>query len=331
MNPRRPPQTAVPREPNLNTHTSRGVQGAQAHTAVRTMVRLTEKLVLEKTKCSSLYGVRNVNLWGCSLTDVDVVARMPNLESLSLSVNKLASLRVFARCANLVDLHLRKNDIADLDEVRFLVGLERMRTLWLCDNPCALEPNYRMRVIAMLPSLLVLDGDEVTLEERRAAETTPGLMTLPSPNARSSPGISPGSVRAHDDDARSERTVNADRAVKDANARAHELAARNQLAGLGMPSGGYHPNYAPSQRAFSVADMPLGHVGQGPRSEAAMSLAAEMDSRHSPKFRQSPKGGTNGNANNVLYAVVALLGELDGEGLRIVRGECDERLRGGRY
>ena len=141
------------------------------------MVRLTEKLVLEKTKCSSLYGVRNVNLWGCSLTDVDVVARMPNLESLSLSVNKLASLRVFARCANLVDLHLRKNDIADLDEVRFLVGLERMRTLWLCDNPCALEPNYRMRVIAMLPSLLVLDGDEVTLEERRAAETTPGLMT----------------------------------------------------------------------------------------------------------------------------------------------------------
>ena len=62
-----------------------------------------------------------------------------------------------------------------------------------------------------------------------------------------------------------------------------------------------------------------------------MSLAAEMDSRHSPKFRQSPKGGTNGNANNVLYAVVALLEELDGEGLRIVRGECDERLRGGRY
>ena len=54
------------------------------------MVRLTEKLVLEKTKCSSLYGVRNVNLWGCSLTDVDVVARMPNLESLSLSVKKLA-------------------------------------------------------------------------------------------------------------------------------------------------------------------------------------------------------------------------------------------------
>ena len=37
------------------------------------MVRLTEKLVLEKTKCTSLYGVRNINLWGSSLDDVDVV------------------------------------------------------------------------------------------------------------------------------------------------------------------------------------------------------------------------------------------------------------------
>ena len=94
----------------------------------------------------------------------------------------------------------------------------------------------------------------------------------------------------------------------------------------------------PSQRA---ADMPLGNAGGGgggARSEAAMSLAAEMDSsRHSPKG-PSPGGRGVGasfaggrNSNNVLYAVVALLGELDGEGLRIVRGECDERLRGGRY
>ena len=169
------------------------------------MVRLTEKLVLEKTKCTSLFGVRNINLWGSSLDDVEVVQRMPNLESLSLSVNRLASLRVFARCPNLVDLHLRKNDIADLDEVRFLVGLDRLRTLWLCDNPCALEPNYRMRVIAMLPSLLVLDGDEVTLDERRAAETAPDVF-LPSPGAaRSSPEPSPGSTRGDHDDARSER------------------------------------------------------------------------------------------------------------------------------
>ena len=303
---------------------------ARTPRVVCTMVRLTEKLVLEKTKCTSLFGVRNINLWGSSLDDVEVVQRMPNLESLSLSVNRLASLRVFARCPNLVDLHLRKNDIADLDEVRFLVGLDRLRTLWLCDNPCALEPNYRMRVIAMLPSLLVLDGDEVTLDERRAAETMPDVF-LPSPGAsRSSPEPSPGSTRGDHDDARSERTVNADRAVRDANARSYELAASRQLAGLG-PIGGHH---VPSQRA----DMPLGNLGGaggGARSEAAMSLAAEMDSsRHSPKG-PSPGRGVGApagrNSNNVLYAVVALLGELDGEGLRIVRGECDERLRGARY
>ena len=69
--------------------------------------------------------------------------------------------------------------------------------------------------------------------------------------------------------------------------------------------------------------MPLGHVGQGPRSEAAMSLAAEMDSRHSPKFRQSPKGGTNGETRTtVLYAVVAFAG---GAG----RGRAEDRAGGG--
>ena len=39
------------------------------------MVRLTEKLVLEKTKCTSLYGVRNINLWGSSLDDVDELVK----------------------------------------------------------------------------------------------------------------------------------------------------------------------------------------------------------------------------------------------------------------
>ena len=288
------------------------------------MVRLTEKLVLEKTKCTSLFGVRNINLWGSSLDDVEVVQRMPNLESLSLSVNRLASLRVFARCPNLVDLHLRKNDIADLDEVRFLVGLDRLRTLWLCDNPCALEPNYRMRVIAMLPSLLVLDGDEVTLDERRAAETMPDVF-LPSPGAaRSSPEPSPGSTRGDHDDARSERTVNADRAVRDANARSYELAASRQLAGLG-PIGD-----TTCRRERRTCPGNRGRR-RGARSEAAMSLAAEMDSsRHSPKG-PSPGGLRGGrNSNNVLYAVVALLGELDGEGLRIVRGSATSAC-GGRY
>ena len=41
--------------------------------------------------------------------------------------------------------------------------------LWLCDNPCAETPNYRARVIQMLPHLVKLDNEEIGEEERRAA------------------------------------------------------------------------------------------------------------------------------------------------------------------
>ena len=54
------------------------------------------------------------------------MTKMPLLEMLSLSVNQLSTLRPFARCAKLTELHLRKNEIADLDELRHLVGLRRV-------------------------------------------------------------------------------------------------------------------------------------------------------------------------------------------------------------
>ena len=80
---------------------------------------------------------------------------MLNLESLSLSVNRVASLRVFANRAKM-DLHLRKTDIADLDEVR-LVGLDRLRTLWLCDNRVRWSSRLH-RVGVRMRLLLLLDG-----------------------------------------------------------------------------------------------------------------------------------------------------------------------------
>lgn len=72
-------------------------------------MKLEEQYVLSKTKATSLADVRNLNLWGNGITDVSVrmhtkrvwvvslysrnvflqvVARMPNVEVLSLSVNR---------------------------------------------------------------------------------------------------------------------------------------------------------------------------------------------------------------------------------------------------
>ena len=45
---------------------------------------LTEGLVLKRSKASSLEAVRNLNCWGCGLSDVSILAKMSNLEVLNL-------------------------------------------------------------------------------------------------------------------------------------------------------------------------------------------------------------------------------------------------------
>ena len=59
------------------------------------MVELTEELVLQKSRCEDLSSVRNLNLWGSDLSDVSILQRMPNVEVLSLSVNKIRFAMVF--------------------------------------------------------------------------------------------------------------------------------------------------------------------------------------------------------------------------------------------
>ena len=84
------------------------------------MVVLTEELVLAKTRSDSLAAVRNLNLWGSDLSDVAILERMPNVEVLSLSVNKIRSLRAFRNCRWLTELYLRKNDVTDIMQVTHL-------------------------------------------------------------------------------------------------------------------------------------------------------------------------------------------------------------------
>ena len=98
---------------------------------------LTAELVINKTKTESLHLVKNLNLWGNDIDDLKVLKQMPSLEVLSLSVNKIATLKDFSCCARLQELYLRKNNITDISEIRFLANLPNLRVLWLWDNPCA--------------------------------------------------------------------------------------------------------------------------------------------------------------------------------------------------
>lgn len=121
-------------------------------------VVLTENIVLSRTRSHDLKDVRKLNCWNFELTDVSMVRRMPSVQVLSLSLNKIKTLADFAFCPELEELYLRKNEINDINEVFYLTNLSKLRKLWLADNPCADYANYRNTVLKALPDLEILDN-----------------------------------------------------------------------------------------------------------------------------------------------------------------------------
>ena len=70
----------------------------------------------------------------------------------------------------LVELHAHNNEIANLQAcLAALSHMHHIKTLNLFNNPVAEEDNYRLQVIAALPSLEVLDKHAVTSADRAAA------------------------------------------------------------------------------------------------------------------------------------------------------------------
>ena len=78
----------------------------------------------------------------------------------SNSVNEISTLKSVQNCVHLTELYIRNNKIVDLDEIYYLKNLNKLKILWLADNPAAQnEPDkYRLTVICTLKNLLKLDN-----------------------------------------------------------------------------------------------------------------------------------------------------------------------------
>ena len=48
------------------------------------MLKLTEEMVIARTRISDLSSVKKLNCWGADLQDVSLLRRMPNVEVLAL-------------------------------------------------------------------------------------------------------------------------------------------------------------------------------------------------------------------------------------------------------
>ena len=128
--------------------------------------KLTRELIAQKAKSDRIQKIKNLNLWGSNLDDISIISEMPSLEIVSLSVNKIRTLKPFANCPNLRELYLRNNLIADLKEITYLADCENLKILWLSENPICDIKNYRAKVISILPQIAKLDDVMVTDAEK---------------------------------------------------------------------------------------------------------------------------------------------------------------------
>ncbi|KAL5499652.1 hypothetical protein EMCRGX_G011106 [Ephydatia muelleri] len=167
---RRPQGIASPNR--FLAETSKGVappiclRGALIGREYSAMSKLTEKEVLKNARVDSLEQVRTLNCWARKLKDVSILSQLPNLEVLNLSCNDVGTLENIANCVKLTELYIRRNQLGDFKELQYLASLSKLEVLWLYDNPISSDPNYRSKVIRMLPQVKKLDNQIVSEEER---------------------------------------------------------------------------------------------------------------------------------------------------------------------
>lgn len=119
---------------------------------------LTKEQVLTKCQVKSLDEVKKLTVWGSDIENIDLINEMPNLEVVSLSLNKISSLKPFENCLNLKELYLRKNNISDIEELKYLSNCKSLKILWLAENPVCDLSDYREKVLETLPQVMKLDN-----------------------------------------------------------------------------------------------------------------------------------------------------------------------------
>uniref|UniRef100_A0A8D8BBM1 Protein C21orf2 homolog n=1 Tax=Culex pipiens TaxID=7175 RepID=A0A8D8BBM1_CULPI len=160
------------------------------------MARLTEEMVIARSKQSDLGAIKKLNCWGSELSDVSIIRRMRGVEVLAFSVNRISTLADFENCINLQELYLRKNNLTEIDELMYLQNLPKLKNLWLEENPLvdSAGPNYRQIVLRALPNLKKLDNVDVTPEEVSEAMRAQVAPAQPKHEAYENPSPPPPSA-----------------------------------------------------------------------------------------------------------------------------------------
>jgi Leucine-rich repeat (LRR) protein len=129
-------------------------------------------------------------------TAVSELSFIPNLQILQIEENGVRSLDGITHLTTLVQFGCSSNRIGDMGELEKLTELSAygyLRDISLAFNPVSRKSIYRPTVIHYCPSLITLDGKEISTEERQRSAmffnqdyyqtntSSPNVFTSPSP------------------------------------------------------------------------------------------------------------------------------------------------------
>ncbi|CAD8159636.1 unnamed protein product [Paramecium octaurelia] len=96
---------------------------------------------------------------------------LKRLKTLNLSNNRITILtNISDSLPNIENLILMNNRLTDFKELYQLRYCKKLKRLILHGNLITQQPDYRYKVIAILPNLKILDFNKVTQSERQKAE-----------------------------------------------------------------------------------------------------------------------------------------------------------------
>ncbi|XP_065175036.1 dynein axonemal assembly factor 11-like isoform X2 [Sycon ciliatum] len=159
------------------------------------MSRITEEMIRKRSEHNNLeiFTLEEVSLHQQDITHIELldkmcrdlkilylqsnligkienVQRLKKLEYLNLALNNVKLIENLAGCESLNKLDLTVNFISELTCVESLKDNYNLRELFLTGNPCSRFEGYRQFVIATLPQLKTLDGQDVEISERIQAQ-----------------------------------------------------------------------------------------------------------------------------------------------------------------
>jgi internalin A len=108
------------------------------------------------------------------ISKIEGLSTLPVLRTLDLSKNQISKLRGLQSIQSLKFLNLSLNNVGKVRQLKYIENLPLITEVDLCVNPIQSSKYYRLQTLFHMPQLRMLDGVEISSEEKVKAENLHG-------------------------------------------------------------------------------------------------------------------------------------------------------------